>query len=233
MSNWAIVQALVFEPQKAFTEIAARPRILFPLLVLLLATAGTSLWYVSVVDLEWLVDQQLRNSALGRQLTEVQIAQQAAAAASRQGLQATITTLASAFAIVAMALLGALYYWLAGKITNVDRSYRQWLSLNCWSSLPAVLGVVPAAFVLLSASTGQIPQEDLQPLSINALLMHKAAGEPGYTLFSAMNLLQFLALYLATVGVKTWSGRSWLFSTVFTVLPYALIFGIWGMFALR
>jgi hypothetical protein len=233
MNNWAILQALVFEPRKAFAEIAERPRILFPLALLALATAGLTLWYMGVVDLEWLIDRQLRNNPFGRSLSEEQIAQQVAAASGRRGLQATIGALGSGIAIVAISLLGALYYVLAGKITNVDRSYRQWLALNCWSSLPTVLAVVPAAFVLLSAGSAQIPQEDLQPLSFNALFFHRVASEPGYVLFSSLNLLQFAALYLAVVGVKTWSGRSWLFSTVFATLPFVLIFGIWAFIALR
>jgi hypothetical protein len=233
MNNWAILQALVFEPRKAFAEIAERPRILFPLALLVLATAGLTLWYMGVVDLEWLIDRQLRNNPFGRSLSEEQIAQQVAAASGRRGLQATVGALGSGIATVAISLLGALYYVLAGKITNVDRSYRQWLALNCWSSLPTVLAVVPAAFVLLSAGSAQIPQEDLQPLSFNALFFHRVASEPGYVLFSSLNLLQFAALYLAVVGVKTWSGRSWLFSTVFATLPFVLIFGIWAFIALR
>jgi hypothetical protein len=233
MNNWAILQALVFEPRKAFAEIAERPRILFPLALLVLATAGLTLWYMGVVDLEWLIDRQLRNNPFGRSLSEEQIAQQVAAASGRRGLQATVGALGSGIVIVVIALLGALYYVLAGKITNVDRSYRQWLALNCWSSLPTVLAAVPAAFVLISAGSAQIPQEDLQPLSFNALFFHRAASEPGYALFSSMNLLQFVALYLAVVGVKAWSGRSWLFSTVFATLPFVLIFGIWAFAALR
>lgn len=233
MSNWAILQALIFEPRRAFAEIGERPRFLFPLLLLILCTAGLTLWYMSVVDVEWLTDRQLRMSGLGSRLSEVQIAQQAAAASEQRGLRTTIGTLGNAIVLTLISLLGALYFWLAGKITNVDRSYRQWLALNCWSSTPAVLGLIPSAFVLLSAGTAQIPQEALQPLSLNALLFHREAGEPGYTLLSTVNLLQFVALYLAAVGVKTWSGRSWLFSGVFAALPFALIFGIWGFVALR
>lgn len=233
MGNWAMLQALAFEPRKAFLEIAERPRFLFPLLLLILSTAGLSLWYTSVVDMEWLVDRQLRSGALGRQLTEVQIEQQVAAVAGRRGLQSTVGTLGSAFGVLLITLLGAVYYVLAGKVTNVERSFRQWLALNCWSSLPTVLGVIPAAFVLLSADTTQIPQDALQPLSLNALFFHLAPGDPGFALLSSLSLLQFLALYLAALGVKVWSGRSWLFSLVFAGLPFVLVYGLWAFFALR
>ena len=38
---------------------------------------------------------------------------------------------------------------------------------------------------------------------------------------------------IAAVGVRVWSNRSWLFSILFTALPYLLIYGIWAFFALR
>ncbi|MEJ0098868.1 MAG: hypothetical protein WDO12_03660 [Pseudomonadota bacterium] len=42
MSNWEILQALVFEPRKAFAEIAERPKFWFPLLVLVIAGLVTA-----------------------------------------------------------------------------------------------------------------------------------------------------------------------------------------------
>lgn len=233
MSNWSILQALVFEPRKAFTELAERPRFWFPLLLLLLTTAGITAWYTSVVDMEWLVDRQIRASGFASMLSEQQIAERVHAAAQRQGTQAVFATLISAAAVVIFLLLGSVYYVLAGKITNVDRSFRQWLALSSWTGMPSVLGLIPAAFVLLTASSAQIPQEDLQALSLNALFFHFPPAQPGFSLLSALNLLQLAALYLAVVGVKTWSGRSWLFSTVFAVLPYVLIYGIWGYISFR
>jgi hypothetical protein len=233
MSNWSILQALAFEPRKAFAELAARPRFWFPLLVLVFTTAAITAWYTSVVDMEWLVDRQIRASGFATMLSEQQIAERVHAAAQRQGIQSVFATLASAAAVVIFMLLGSVYYVLAGKITNVDRSFRQWLSLTSWSGMPTVLGLIPAAFVLLTASSAQIPQEDLQALSFNALFFHFPPTRPGFSLLSALNLLQLASLYLSVVGVKTWSGRSWLFSTVFATLPYVLIFGTWAFISLR
>jgi hypothetical protein len=87
--------------------------------------------------------------------------------------------------------------------------------------------------VLLTATTTQIDQGELQMLSLNNLFFHRAAGEPGYTFLISVNLLQLVGMFLATLGVRTWSGRSWLFSAVFTFLPVVLIYGTWAYFALR
>ncbi|MEO6079714.1 MAG: YIP1 family protein [Steroidobacteraceae bacterium] len=232
MNSFALLQALVFEPKKAFAALAERPRFLFPLLLLLVVTVGITVWYYRVVDIEWMTYQQMRNSGFAKALTDAQITAQAKQAAEHPGRGAVFAAIAVVFYVVIVRLLEALYYLLAGKLTNVQRSYKQWLSLACWSSLPSVLSVIPTAIVLYTTTTTQIDQGALQPLSLNSLLFQRAPGEPGYTLLASINLFQLLGLLLAALGVRLWSGRSWLFSVVFTVLPWALIFGIWAWFAM-
>jgi hypothetical protein len=68
---------------------------------------------------------------------------------------------------------------------------------------------------------------------LNSLLFHRAVGEPGFTLLSSMNLTQLATLYLAIIGVKIWSSRSWLFAVLFVAVPWVLIYGIWAWFSLR
>lgn len=233
MGNLSMLQALVFEPRKAFAELAVRPRFWFPLLLLVASTVAINVWYTSVVDMEWLVDRQIRTSGFSGVMTEEQISQRVQAAGKQQGMQVAITSIGTLVVVPLLLLLGSVYMVLAGKITNVDRTFRQWFALSCWSGLPSVLGLIPAVFVLLTATSAQIPQEDLQALSFNALFFHLKPGEPGFTLVSTLNLLQLAAIYLATAGVKAWSGRSWLFSFLFAALPYLLIFGIWGFFSFR
>jgi hypothetical protein len=232
MGNTGLISALLFEPRKAFAEIAERPRYWVPLLLLVLGTVGLSVWYQASVDAQWLADLQLRNSPFARQLTEEQIATQVQAAGRNVGLRIGATAVGTAIVLPLIMLISSVYLLLAGKITNVQRSFRQWFALTCWTGLPSLLSIIPAAVTLLTATTRQIDPGDMQPLSLNALLMHRAMGEPGYTLFTSLQLPTLLSLYLATVGVKVWSGRSWLFSVVFAGLPTVLIFGIWAFLSL-
>jgi hypothetical protein len=233
MNNLGLVQALIFEPRKAFEEVDARPRFWWPMLVLAIASAALALWYTSVVDLEWLTHEQMSNSSFGANMTDEEIARVASQASGRQGVRAFIGALATALSIPIMLLIGGLYYLLAGKVTGVQRSYRHWYSLASWTSLPTALAVIPAIFVLLSANSNQIPQHALQPLSLNELLFNIAPGETGFALLSNINLLHFVALYLGTVAVQLWSGRSWLFSFLFNALPLLAIVAVWAIFTLR
>jgi hypothetical protein len=233
MNNLGVASALLFEPRKAFEEIQARPRFWFPLLVASFATIVTILWYRSIVDLGWVTDQALRSSPFTAQLSEAQIDQMVKNARNASPVGNVLAAVASALGIVVAYLISTVYMMLAGKITNVQRSFGQWFAFSSWASLPAALSLVPAAFVLLSATTAQIPQEDLKPLSLNALLFQRQPGEAGYTLLSYIDLLQIFCMYLTVVGVRVWSGRSWLFSAIFALLPTALVLGIWALIALR
>ena len=119
---------------------------------------------------------------LRRQLTEAQIETQVKrAAAAVPGSPPRSQRITTALGLVIGYLLVSVYYLLAGKVTNVQRSFRQWFALACWTSMPSLLAIIPAAFVLLTATTAQIDQAELQPLSLNALFFHRAFGEPGFT----------------------------------------------------
>lgn len=233
MNNINLASALVFEPRKAFAELAERPRYGFALLLLIVASTVVAVWYQGVVDLAWLTDQQLHNSALGRQLSEDQIAAAVKAAAGRRTLQVVLTGIFTPIGIVLGMLLGALISLLTARITNVQYGYRHWFSLACWSNLPTALASIASIFVLLTASSPQISQADLQPLSLNALLFHLDPSQSGYTVLSYINVLYFWSLFLAVLAVKVWSRRSWLFSFLFTMWLPLLIGAVWAIFALR
>jgi hypothetical protein len=224
MNNFSLASALLFEPRKAFDDIAARPRFWFPLLLILVSTLVLAVWYCSVVDVPWLIDTTLHGNPLTRGMPEERI-QEMINRSTRGGLIGQ-TVVSSLIFLVLIRLVESLYYLLAGKIMGVDRSYKQWFAFSCWTGLPSALALVPGAIVLAGVSQPQIPQTSLQPLSINELLLHLAPDQPGYSLWSNLSLLTVAGVALAVVGVKIWSGRSWLFSTLFAALPLLLLIAI-------
>jgi hypothetical protein len=73
----------------------------------------------------------------------------------------------------------------------------------------------------------------MAPLSLNELFFHKGMAEPGFNLLTALTLVHPVIWGLTVVGVQAWSGRSWLFGSVFSLLPPLLVYGSWAAFALR
>jgi Yip1 domain len=229
MNNLQLATALVLDPKGAMREIEARPRFLFPLLVTVLVTGVALVWYYSIVDAAWLIDTSLRSSS--RPMTEEQLAQ-----VSRFMTRNTLMyggLFSVVFISVVARLLEATWYLLAGKVTNVQRSFKQFFSLACWTSLPQILAVLPAIPLLLTTSSPQTSPGAMSPLSLNELFFHRGIGESGYNLFSNVNLIHVYTVFLVVLGIKMWSGRSWLFAVVYTLLPVALIGGIWAFLALR
>ena len=53
MNNLDLSVALATAPSSAFADLRERPRFWFPLLLVMLSTAGMAFWYYSIVDIEW------------------------------------------------------------------------------------------------------------------------------------------------------------------------------------
>lgn len=63
-SAWAVLTDTLTSPSEAFAAIARSSRCLFPLLLLTLASLAVSLYYFSVLDLAWWVDDTLAQAEL-------------------------------------------------------------------------------------------------------------------------------------------------------------------------
>lgn len=231
MSNMQLLAALASQPRRVFVELAARPRFWFPLLLAMACGVLTTVWYYHVVDLPWLVDESLRSNPRTAAMTEAQRAQ-VLQRMSPEVMKST-SVVAVVLVLVVLRLLEATWYLLAGKIVNLQYGFRQWFALANWSSLPTLLVILPTAFMLATAGSGQIDSSAIQPLSLNELFFHRHMGEKGYQLFVSLSILQPLAWLLAIIGVQQWSKRSWLFATLFVLLPPLLVYGSWTWFALR
>jgi hypothetical protein len=230
MNNIGLLTALATEPRKAFDELAQRPRVLFPLLLTIAVTILLSVWYLAHVDIQWLIEQSIRANPGTANMTDEQLAPAMRFMSRKTFIGSAVV--AGVLLPVIFRVLEAVYYLLAGKIVNVQQGFKQWWSLACWSSLPQILVAIPGMLGLLLSSTTQMPQDDINPLSLNALFFHKAMGSAGYSLLTSINVLHIASLGLAVIGVQHWSKRSWGFSAVFTLLPFTLIYGVWAWFAL-
>lgn len=231
MNNLQLIVALATAPRKAFDELAQKPRWLFPFLLLLGSSLLLTIWYYSKVDLAWLMDEQLRNSPRAAALTEEQRAQMTKAMSPAVVMWSSV--IGVVLILMLFRVLEATWYTLAGKVTNVDRGFKQWFALANWTSLPGIIAVIPALIALAMASGSQIDPGVLQPLSLNELFFHRKMGESGYRLLSNFSLVSLIGAVLAIIGVKCWSARSWLFASIFVLLPLALFGAIAALFMFR
>lgn len=231
MNNIALSVALATAPSTAFAELRERPRFWFPLLLVVLAMAGLTYWYYSIVDIEWLKDVMFSNNPKFQELDEEKRA--ATMAMFGRGPLLWSSVVSMFILIPGVLLLEALYLLVAAKVTKLSLGFKHWFTLACWTSLPMLLTVVVAAIMLVLAENSQIAPSVMAPLSLNELLLHVPADGPGYALFESLSIPAFLSWALMIIGVRTWSQRSWAFSAIVVLLPWVLIYGIAAFFAFR
>ena len=234
MNNMELMGALVTSPSAAFADLKEKPRFIFPLVVLCVTTAAILFWYYSFVDFEWFRDRLVSANPNAANMSEQQ-REQAAKAMARMtpNLIMWSSIVSVVIMIPALRATQAVYFLLAGNVVNVRFKFEQWFALSCWTSLPIVIATATMAVYLLTAGTNQIAYEEASLLSFNELFLHKTPQEKGFTLWASLTLIQPWMWWLTVLGVRVWSGRSWLFSSVFALTPIVLIYGAWAAWAYK
>lgn len=232
MNDLAVAGALATAPSSAFAELRERPRFWAPLVLLSLATAAIVAWYYAVVDIDWLKDLLFGNNPDFQKMP----AEARASAMNFVGRKTLMLSgvLGGLMGVPFILLVSALYFMLAANVTKLPiRGLNHWFSFAAWASLPGLLSTAAGAMFLLLRDNDQIPPSALQPLSLNELIFHIPFGAKGQALLDSLNVPGFLSWALMIIGVHTWSQRSWLFSSVVTLLPVVLVYGIWSAFVFR
>jgi hypothetical protein len=231
MGNLDLASNVILAPQTALAELRQRPRFLLPLVALVLGSIAVLVWYYLIVDLDWLKDSLLSANPRSDRMTAAQ-REQAESFMSRNFLMIS-GVIVSVLGIATLRLVEASYFTLAGKVTGLQISFKQWFALANWSGLPQIFGIVATAMLLAFSSTNQIGNGELAVLSLNELLLHIPLGGKGYTLASTLTVLQPWCWWLTIAGVRAWTNRSWLFCTMFVMVPILLLYSGWAAFSWR
>lgn len=221
---------IFLDPGKVFAEQREKPTFLVPMLLVIAATLGAMALYFFTVDPDWFVDNAIRQTMA--QNPEISRAQLESA---RQFMSPTFAGSAGlifgGIFFVLMYVVMALYYWLAGKVGGVAIGFRHGLALTAWSSMPLLVGAILLAVGVFTGD-GRTPLEDLQMLNVHPLLVNVPIDSPWAGLARGFSLLNLWTWFLAALGWKTWSRGGWGGALLVALIPPALIFGIWALFAL-
>lgn len=231
MNNLDLSVALATAPSSAFAELRERPRFWFPLLLLVLSSAGLIFWYYSIVDIDWYKQAVLASTPDFQSLND----DERAVAMSMMTAKTLKwgSTAGLIIFILVVYLAQALLLWLAARVTKLPQGFKHWFTLVCWSSLPVLLGTVVASILLFLSETPQIALGVLQPLSLNELLFHVPLESRGYTLVSSISIPAILGWALMIIGVRVWSQRSWAFSAAFILVLVVIVYAIWAFISFR
>lgn len=228
-SSYTVFNAMtdiIASPTKALQQVKLHTSWLWwPLIISVGLAMATFAYYYSWVDFPWLVEETIRGLPAESRAE--------AADSVRQFMKPGQTMWITVITIVIMSLLiytiQAVYFHLANKMTSGSEiRFGQWFAFSVWVNFVSVFGTLAAIAVILMADSNQLASTSLQPLSLNALLVHAAPGEPWATWASSLNLISLWTIFLSALGFGLWTGSSTVKSWVVALLPWVLIFGIWA-----
>jgi len=217
-SVWTVLTDTLTSPSEAFAAIARTPRGLFPLLLLTLASLAVSLYYFSVLDLAWWVDDTLAQAELSGEQLE---AARDNLLQTGRGVLATIGTITAALSTFIFILLQAGYMSLAGALTGSRFKFRHWFALAAWGSTPYLIGSIAMLVNIALHSTGQLSATALDPTSLAALGLNQSeALEP---LMRGITLPMLWSLALFVLGFSAWQQSTIAKAAAIILTPYLLV----------
>ncbi len=208
---------VVVSPDEAFRRLHERPTCLVPLLVLIVLTGAVVFWYYQLVDLPWLVESQMPESApQGQPLTALE---RPGAATVLGGLAA----LAGGAGLAIGLLVLAGYLAFVSMLTNDGGTFRRWFSLVCWSCLPMAFTQLATGVNLLVNDVARMPPTELNPLAFMNLLGIEAELAGVQAFAANLDPITIWATILIVLGYHAWSQRPIWKAAAVVLGPFAVI----------
>lgn len=211
---------MFYEPTKTFQQLEARPAGWLPLLVVIASSCALMLWYYSIVDFAWLMDQMFAtmDSAAERE--------QAASMMSKNVmLISSLGAVLVGFPIMC-AILGA-YLMIASRALSHGMSFGKGFALAAWSGVPGLLLFPLGAMQILLASSAQLDYSALNPLSLNQLVLHYNMTHPLASLMDILSLTGFWGIFLLVIGFGAWAKVKRSTAILVVVVPHVAVYGLW------
>ena len=220
---------IITNPSKALIAADNEPkRMWLPFILSMVIPIILTVYYFSVVDIDWMFQQmQAAAAAKGQDMPEE----------AREFLTPSILMGGSIIASIVMVLiitaLSAFYLLMVAKFTSEDtRSFGKWFSLSVWTSVPNTLGALLMIIYFAAMGSSQIGLEDVTFFSANSLITHYPSGTAEAGFFNAITPFLFWSIGLVAMGLKLWTDRAMGKSLFIAALPYVIVYGIWGAVAL-
>jgi hypothetical protein len=224
LGEFSRITGVFFEPKKAFTDIAARPRWIVPVLLIALVSMCLTFMFTQRGGWRVMIEQQIANSSRQPQGTPEQQQQQL-----EMGVK-----IASVIGYVIPLIIPVMFLIIAGVLTGITAGilsapvkFSQVFAIVCYANLP---GIIKAALTLVVMQMKSLADFDLNnPLMFNPgyFMDPKGSSKFLYSLATSLDLFSIWIMLLIAVGLKAAAGKKLSFGGAFfaVLLP-------WGVFVL-
>lgn len=219
---------ILTSPSEAFIEIQQRPTKLFPLGLVLISTTLSLVWYFSIIDFAWYIDDVIATQNIPADRVDES---REAMLSMSQNTFMLFGILGGTVFTLAYYVLQSGYLALISALTGDGQKFSRWFSLVCWTALPGLLAIAGTIVTILLSPNGQLSAYDLNPLTLKNLGVD-FGNESLDSLVATLNLTMLWSMGLLTIGYKQWLGSSLIKAIVVVVTPYLVITAIWATIAL-
>ena len=235
MKSSNVMTALVdifISPSKAFNGLKEAKGWSFVAFILLAGILAASMFaFYNKADPQFLIDQQVAAASVDATIAEQKMI--------RQSMEQTVDLqvwFAIFGGIIGLAVINALmagyYLFVSKQDPEANYGYGAWYGFGVWTMMPMIISSLGLLILVLTASTDQISQTLFNYASINQLLIGLEIGHPFYTLLESLNIFSIWGIFIAAIGLKSWTNFTFNKALLFAALPSIVIYGIWTAIAL-
>ena len=189
-----------------------------PLIIVSISIGLAWVLYYSQVDYDWLI--HYNTSLLDPESREQAV--MGMKGMSARGL-AGMTVGGIVVMLLIFSFISALYLLLINRVTGTTpRTYKEWLSISTWMSLPTVFIGMGAILNVLLSESSELPPEMLSLTNVNALIFHASKSEPLFNFYSSLDLINFWSIALVAMALIK-NGQSRIAAIIISLVPQAII----------
>jgi hypothetical protein len=228
LSEFSRLTGVFFEPTKAFTDIAERPRWFVPLLLVILATVGFYVTYGQRIGWRSFIEEQMQsNSRVQQQMERLSPEQREQSMNLQARIIMPITYYAGpvigmpiGYLFVSLILLG-----VASGLMSAGVKFKQIFAIECYAGLTGIISKILATVVIFLKSPDQFNL--MNPLAFNpaAFMDPKTTSKFLYTIAGGCDLFIFWGMLLTAIGLKAAAGKRLSFGGALfaVILPWAFL----------
>ena len=225
LSEASRLAGVFFEPTRAFTDIAARPRWFVPLLLVILASLAFTISISQRLGWERVIDQQMQS-----QMAHMSDQQRAAIEQSK-GLQVKI---ASVGAYVGAVLGPPIYCLIAAGVLllivngmmSAGIKFKQAFAVMCYSGLPGILLIALTVVAMyMKPNPDDFNMQNPLPFNLGWFMSPDTPAKFVHSIAGSIDLFSFWAIVLIATGLKAAGGRKLAFGGALTavLVPWAIV----------
>ncbi len=222
MSEIARISGVFFEPKKAFTDIAARPRWIVPLLLVILCGFGVSMIYSQKGLMRIAAEQQM---AKNPQIAQLPPDQREAAIDRGMKIGAIIAYCIPILIPVVFLIISLVLWGITAGILSAPVRFGQVFAVVCYAQLPGVLKAILTGAVAYMKSPADFNVQNPLLFNPGAFMDPQTSSKFLYAIASWFDLFTIWIILLIAVGLKAAAGKKLSFGGALfaVVLPWALI----------